>query len=353
MSLLNAQLIDLPGFSDRKWSVQFDEPQLSSDAGLAAIFASKVGDKLLSAIASAIDDPRRRPDHKIDELISQRVFQILSGHYDADDCDHLREDIVLRSASGRPLEKGPLGSQPTMSRLENSVRRTDLLRIAQMIFEHYLDEFGSSPPPMICIDMDPSAHLTYGQQELALFNTHVGKHCLMPFYIFDGCSGKIMSAVLRPGKTPLAGEIITILKRLIVGIRRRWPKIRIVFRADNHHTKPEVLNWLHAEEVDFVTSLATNTVLEALFFEEINAARRNWQCKRERALRHGEPEPTEAVYFADGYYAAKSWSREERIIARILIGPRGVDVRYIVSSFQVAGPKYLYERVYCQRGNVR
>jgi len=350
-SSFNAELIDLPAFSGRKWSVQFDEPELSSDAGLAAVAASKVGEKLLGAIASAIDDPRRQPDHKIGELVSQRVFQILGGNYDADDCDHLREDLVLRAAAGRPLEKGPLGSQPTMSRLENSVRRADLLRMARAIFDHYLDGFGSSPPPMICIDMDPSAHLTYGEQQLSLFNTYVGEHCLMPFYIFDGCSGKIMTAVLRPGKTPLAGEIITVLKRLVAGIRRRWPKTRIVFRADSHHTKPEVLDWLHAEAVDFVTGLAKNTALEALFFDEVNAARRDWQRKRERASRHGEPGPTEVVRFAGGHYAAKSWSREERVVARIIVGPKGVDVRYIVCSFQAAEPKYLYQRVYCQRGN--
>lgn len=350
-SVSNTELIDLPAFSGRKWSVQFDEPELSSEAGLTAVAASKVGNQLLRSLASAIDDPRRKPDHKIEELISQRVFQILGGNYDANDCDHLRGDIVLRGAAGRPLGNGPLGSQPTMSRLENSVRRSDLLRMARAIFEHYLKSFGDSPPPMICIDMDPSAHLTYGQQQLSLFNTHVGDHCLMPFYIFDGCSGKIMAAVLRPGKTPLAGEIITLLKRLVAGIRGRWPKTRIVFRADSHHTKPEVLNWLHSNNVDFTTGLAKNQALETLFFDEINAARRDWQHKLERAARHGEPEPTEVLRFAEAHYGAKSWSRKERVIARILVGPRGIDVRYIVCSFQVAEPKYLYQRVYCQRGN--
>jgi len=102
----------------------------------------------------------------------------------------------------------------------------------------------------------------------------------MPFDIFDGCSGKIMAAVLRLGKTPLAGESIILLKRLVAGIRERWPKTRIVFRADSHPTKPEVLKWLHAEDVDFATGLAKNEVLETLFFDESNAARRDWQRKQ-------------------------------------------------------------------------
>ena len=348
---MNTSPIDFPSFCGRKWSIHFDEPELSSDAGLAAIAASGVGEKLIADIAAAIDDSRRNPDHDNAELIGQRVFQILSGSYDADDCDHMREDIVLRSAAGRPLEEGPLASQPTMSRLENRVRRADLLRVARVIFGHYLDDFGEEPPPMICIDMDPSAHLTYGQQQLSLFNTHVGDHCLMPFYIFDGCSGKIMTAVLRPGKTPVAGEIITILKRLIAGIRERWPKTRIVFRADSHHTKPEVLDWLHANEVDFATGLAKNDALDRLFFDQINQARRDYQRKLDYGqLGKGSGELI-VTHYADDFYGAGSWSQKERVVARIIVGPKGVDVRYIVVSFHRAEAKYLYDTVYCQRGN--
>ena len=343
--------IDLPGFAGRRWTVQFDEPEISSDAGLAAVAASGVGEKLLADIAASIVDPRKNPDHPIDELINQRVYQIVSGNYDANDCGHLREDIVVRSVSEREIDKGPLASQPTMSRLENSVTRKDLLKIGEAIFGNYIDQFENNPPEMICIDMDPSAHLTYGLQQLSLFNTHVGDHCLMPFYIFDGCTGQIMTAVLRPGKTPLAGEIITILKRLVKRLRERWPKIRLTFRADSHHTKPEVLNWLNANRVDFVTGLAKNSSLEKLFFDEINQARRDYQGKLDYGTRDKKNGELTITRYAEAEYAAGSWSQPERVIARIIVGPQGVDVRYIVSSFRKAEPKYIYQTVYCQRGN--
>jgi len=75
----------------------------------------------------------------------------------------------------------------------------------------------------------------------------------------------LRAAAGRPlEKGPLGSQPITVLKRIVAGIRRRWPKTRTVFRADSHHTKPEVLDWLHAEDVDFVTGLAKNTALEAL-----------------------------------------------------------------------------------------
>lgn len=102
-SSLNAELINLPAFSGRKWWVKFDEPEFSCEAGLTAIAASKIGDQLLRFLASAIDDSRCAADHKIEELDSQRGFLILGGNCDVTDCDHLSKDIVLRSARRTPL----------------------------------------------------------------------------------------------------------------------------------------------------------------------------------------------------------------------------------------------------------
>lgn len=101
-SSLNAELINLPAFSGRKWWVKFDEPEFSCEAGLTAIAASKIGDQLLRFLASAIDDSRCAADHKIEELDSQRGFLILGGNCDVTDCDHLSKDIVLRSARRTP-----------------------------------------------------------------------------------------------------------------------------------------------------------------------------------------------------------------------------------------------------------
>lgn len=327
--------------------MSFDEPELTSDAGLAAIAASGTARPLIQTLAGCIDDPRKNPDHTTEQLLSQRIFQILGGAYHADDCDHLRHDLIFRAAAGKRPEDGPLASQPTMSRLENRIRPREVLRMAQSIFEDYLESLGPKPPPMVCIDMDPSAHLIYGQQQLGLFNTHVGDHCLMPFYVFDGCTGQIMTAALRPGKTPTDSEILAILKRLVKGLRERWPRIRITFRADSHHTKPAVMDYLESEGIDFATGLATNVALEKCFFVEINQARRLYQRLVDA---HGSALGVEVTEYASAFYAAKSWSKQRRVIARIKVNTMGVDVRYIVTSFHVASPKYLYANVYCGRG---
>ncbi|MGK0189656.1 MAG: hypothetical protein ACI9R3_005473 [Verrucomicrobiales bacterium] len=217
--------------------------------------------------------------------------------------------------------------------------------MARVLFNDYLDSFNGKAPKMICIDMDPSAHLVYGQQQLGLFNTHVGDTCMMPFYIFDGINGKIMTATLRPGKTPTAKEIITIVKRLIKGIRARFADTIIVFRADSHHTKPAVMDYLEEEHVEYVTGLAKNAALERLFAAEIDEAKQRYECRKGY-----DSEAKDVIEFADDYYAAGTWSTRRRVIARIIVGPKGVDVRYIVTTFQVATAQYLYTTVYCGRG---
>jgi len=328
----------------KSWSVRFDEPDLTSDAGIAALLSSGIGDSLLGQLAEAVDDSRRGAVHNTEELIRQRVFQIAGGYYDANDSDHLRNDIVMRVAAGKSPDES-LASQPTISRLEGRASKKDLLRMARALFDDYLDSFEGKAPKMICIDMDPSAHLVYGQQQLGLFNAHVGDHCMMPFYIFDGVNGRLMTAALRPGTTPTAPEIIAILKRMVLAIRKRFPTTRITFRADSHHTKPAVMDFLGEYDVDFVTGLSKNIVLERLFASEIAQAEERYNCREKYA------DPTkQVVVYGSAYYAAGSWSREQRVVARIIAGPQGVDVRYVVTSYEVAEAKYLYNTVYCGRG---
>ncbi|MEZ5329259.1 MAG: IS1380 family transposase [Verrucomicrobiales bacterium] len=329
----------------RQWEARFDEPELTSDAGLAAPVSSGIADEVIASLAAAMDDPRKNPEHSGEQLLRQRIFQIIGGYYDANDSDQLRDDMVMRTAAGKSLEQGGLASQPTISRLEGRASTKDLLRMARVLFDDYLDSFNGEVPKMICIDMDPSAHLVYGQQQLGLFNTHVGDTCMMPFYIFDGINGKIMTATLRPGKTPTDKEIITIVKRLIKGIRARFADTIIVFRADSHHTKPAVMDYLEEQRVEFVTGLAKNKALERLFAADIAKAEERYECRKGY-----DSNPNDVIEFADDYYAAGTWSSQRRIIARIIVGPKGVDVRYIVSSFQVATAQYLYTTVYCGRG---
>lgn len=319
----------------------FDEPELSSDGGALLLREAAQANGIIDAMAAAIRDDRDQAhvQHTLKELLTQRTVQICHGYEDANDCDTMREDAVLKIASGRGPEDGPLASQPTMTRLENSVGTRDLIRLFHVFVDNFLDGYASAPDCVV-IDMDPTPNRVYGDQQLALFNAHYDEYCLMPFHVYEGLTGRLIATIVRPGKTPSKEEIIALLKRIVRRIRARFPLAEIVFRADSHHTKPDVMDWLEANDVRYVTGMATNAVL-----------RREVQAMTDRAAAISREEMTHFRCFHSFNYQAESWSRSRRIVARIESTGMGTDVRFIVTDLENAGAKFLYERFYCGRGN--
>ncbi len=327
----------------KKITARFDEPRVSSDGGVLYLREVDHQIGLMDRLVDAIDDPRRQShiDHTLAELLRQRTYQIGCGYEDADDCDHLRADPALKTAVGRdPADDPALGSQPTMTRLENALTHRDLLRMGYAFIDHFIASYQTAPE-LIVLDLDPTADHAHGHQQLALFNAYEDEYCFMPFHVYEGLSGKYITSVLRAGKTPTAAEIISVMKRIVRRIRKAWPEVRIVFRADSHHTKPAVMSWMDAHNVEFATGLSRNDKLSELFTLAIKEAEKKYQ-------RTGRPART----YASAYYAAKTWEREQRVICRVYVTEKGTDVRYIVTSFQDAGAKYLYDVVYCGRGKM-
>ena len=319
----------------------FDEVELSSDGGALLIREAAEINGIIGAMAGSIRDERDQTHvrHKLCELISQQVVQICHGYEDANDCDSLRNDSIFKIVAGRSPNDDPLASQPTMTRLENTVSLRDLIRLFYTFVDNFLDSYASAPESIV-IDMDPTPNRVYGGQQLGLFNAHYDEYCLMLFHIYEGQTGRLMSTVIRPGKPPTDREIIGLMRRIVKRIRERFPKTMLIFRADSHHTKPAVMDWLDGHNVRYVIGLGTNAVLKrevhALVKELAKSQRDHWKKYRR---------------FYTFYYQAGTWSKKRRIVARLEASNLGVDVRFIVSDFDSAGCKFLYETVYCGRGN--
>lgn len=336
----NQILFPFTPLKGRKITAVFDEPLVSSDGGLMLLREVLIETGIIRSLANALHDPRHPSyvDHPLEEMLTQRVTQICCGYEDANDCDSLRDDPLFKMTAGRFPEQTALASQPTMSRLENQVSVKELLRIAYALIDQFIASFDPAPEAIV-LDLDPTADTVHGTQQLALFNAFEDEYCFMPFHLYDGLSGKLITTVLRSGKTPTDREIISVLKRVISRLRKAFPKTRLIFRADSHHTKPAVMDWLESRDVDFVTGLGINQRLKEQFAGVLEEAR----LKYKRTGR-------EARTFASGFYQAKSWSRARRVICRVLVTANGEDMRFIVTSFEHSGAKYLYETVYCGRG---
>lgn len=319
----------------------FDEPELSSDGGALLLREAAEANGILEAMAAVIRDDRDQAHvrHTLKQLLTQRTVQICQGYEDANDCDTMRSDAALMVAAGKTPGEAPLASQPTMTRLENSVGLRDLIGLFYVFIDNFLESYAEAPESMI-IDVDPTPNRVYGDQQLALFNAHYDDYCLMPFHVYEGLTGRLITTVIRPGKTPSKEEIIALLKRITRRIRQRFPETTLVFRADSHHTKPEVMDWLERNDVRYVTGMATNAVL-----------RRQVQGLVERAAAIQHDEWRTFRVFHSFCYQAKSWSKARRIVARVEATALGTDVRFIVTDMEVIGAKFLYEKVYCDRGN--
>jgi hypothetical protein len=272
-------------------------------------------------------------------MIRFRMLLIAAGYPDANDCDVLRSDPAFKMAVGRLPESGRnLCSQPTMCRLENLPTIIALKRMMATMVELFCDSF-EQVPNRIVLDIDDTEDRVHGHQELALFHAHYDGRCFLPIHVSEAVTGKPVAVILRPGKTPYGAEVALVLRHIIRRIRARWPKVDILVRGDSHYGRHEAMSWCERERVGYIFGLAGNEVLlrrVAILAEEVALAR--VEGGAEKVRRFGE--------FA---YAAKTWGVQRRVIARVEASDRGSDSRFIVSN--LAGtPRWLYEAVYCARG---
>jgi len=205
--------LNLFSIKGKNIELSFSGDRISSDGGLLLLRELDNQLNLLSSAGNCIQDARdhRYIDHSEKELLTQRVFQIAAGYEDCNDCSDLREDMIFKMCAGRlPQSDNDLASQPTMSRLENSVTRTDLFRLGKCQLDLFISSY-SEAPSVIILDCDDTNNDTYGQQELALFNTYYSEHCYMPLHIYEGLSGKLITTILKPGRRNKQANIARLL----------------------------------------------------------------------------------------------------------------------------------------------
>lgn len=175
---------------------------LSSDFGPMLLRGIDQQIGLTDALAAAFKDSRHAGyiDHTLRDLFAQRIYQMACAYEDGNDANAVRADPMFKLALGRrPLDDGnDLASAPTFSRLENAATSKDLYRMARTFVARFIASYAT-PPEIIVLDMDHSEDQTHGQQELSFYNHHYQSHCYLPLFIFEGLSGKFISAALRSG----------------------------------------------------------------------------------------------------------------------------------------------------------
>jgi hypothetical protein len=334
----------LPGLSPvagKPVQVTFDAGRLTSDGGVLMLAEIERRLGIAERLARCIEDPRapERVEHGLAEMIRFRALLIAAGYEDANDCDALRADPAFKMAVGRLPESGAdLCSQPTISRLENLPRAMALKRMMAAMVELFCDSFAQVPRRIV-LDIDDTEDKVHGQQQLSLFNAHYDSRCFLPIHIYEATTGKPVAMILRPGKTPGGAEVALILRHVVKAIRARWPRVDILVRGDSHYGRHEAMTWCERNRVGYVFGLAGNKVLLT----------RVGDLAEDAAVRRAQGEAQKVRRFGAFRYGAKTWHAERRVVARIEASAQGSDTRFVVTNLAGA-PRWLYENVYCQRG---
>lgn len=340
---MNHPSLPLPGLSPvagKPIIARFDGGMLSSDAGVLALREVEARLGVAERLAGCLQDPRApaRVVHGLAEMIRFRLMMIAAGYEDGNDAAQLRTDPLFKMAQGTLPSQRDLASQATISRLENLPDIRALIGMGRAMIDLYCASFPRVPRRIV-LDIDDTFDAVHGGQQLRLFNAHQDEYGFQPIVVFDG-DGRFVTAVLRPGKRPKGSEVRAHLRRLVRAIRANWPRTEILIRADSHYCGPLVLDWCRANKVDFILGVAPTATLrrQVATLEASTRARFD-------AAPHGKLRRFKA--FAAG---AASWSRPERIIARVEVGDQGSDTRFIVTNLS-GKPRRLYQDLYCARGS--
>jgi hypothetical protein len=336
--------------------LQFDQRLGSSDGGAVLLKAADRRYGLIRGLAGCLRDGRQagKVDHSLRELLSQRVFSIACGYPDANDSARLSADPIHKMLLDRdPITGRELASQPTLSRFENSIRPRELYRLGEALADSVIQRHAErlqGRARCVTIDLDPTDDPTHGAQQLSFFNGHYDSWCYLPVMGFvsfnDEAAQYLCAAVLRPGNVTAAVGAIGILRRLLTMTRYCFPGVRVRARLDGGFAHAELLDFLEAESnLEYVIAMAKNAVLKRKAKPAMRQARR-------LSRQSGQ---TEHVY-SEANYAAQSWPRQRRIIIKAEV-VRAKDKtpkdnpRFVITNMKQS-PQWLYEQVYCQRGEI-
>jgi len=351
----SAELFGFAPVESRRVEAAFDGGAITSDAGALLLGATDRAIGLVGRFAACFTDVRRADlvEHEVATLVGQRVFGIALGYEDLNDHDQLRHDPAMASLAGklqaRRSDCAPLAGKSTLNRLELSRPEPtryhkvghDGAAIERLLVEMFL-EAHARPPKQIVLDLDATDDPLHGHQEGRFFHGYYDGYCYLPLYVF--CGRHLLAAKLRRSNIDASAGAVEEVERIVAHIRTRWPRTRILLRADSGFAREALMAWCEGHRIDFLFGLARNQRLVG----EIEAELAESEAE---SIASAKP----ARRFKDFMWSTlDSWSRRRRVIAKAEWTQGEANPRFIVTSLKPreAAARHLYEQVYCARGDM-
>jgi len=365
MTQCSTEAIKIKTLAKRSVVADFNGGAITSDAGALLLDKTEEAIGLLARAAECFVD-HRDPDlieHTVEELLRQRIFALGLGYEDLNDHDELSKDPLLATVVGKAEPTGkqrrsrrdrdrPLAGKSTLNRLEltapdasaaNRYKKIVLDFVAmQRLFVNVFQEAYDEPPEQIIIDLDATDDPLHGRQEGRFFHGYYKEYCYLPLYAF--CGDHLLAAELRTSDIDASAGTVELLEWMVDRIRRRWPAVGIIIRADSGFTREPIMAWCEGNGVDYVLGLAKNSRLIAEIVEELALAKTEWEQTNQAARRFKD--------FA--YSTLNSWTRQRRVVGKAEHLDKGSNPRFVVTSLatEAYGARALYEDLYCQRGEM-
>src|SRR5437870_1583583 len=351
--------------SQRDVVARFDGGSITSDGGGLLLREVERRTGILRQFSACFADYRdpRFIEHSVLELVGQRVYGLALGYEDLNDHDELRRDPLLATLVGKRDPTGAhrlrdrdvgkaLAGKSTLNRLELTKADAgpasrykkiviDGAAVDRLLVNVFLQAFRKAPRQIV-LDLDATDDPLHGEQEGRFFHGFYGNYCYLPLYIF--CGEFLLCARLRKADIDGCAGTVDELIPIVNQIRQKWPKVKILLRADSGFCREDILAWCEANDVGYVIGLAKNAVLLREIEKDLAKAQKKFE-KTGKATR----------VFKDFQYSTKdSWSRKRRVIAKAEHLEKGSNPRFVVTSLpsRQMGARYIYERTYCARGNM-
>jgi len=352
-------------FGGRTISGCFDGGHITSDSGGLLLREIEQGERFIQRFSQCFTDLRKPKfvEHSVYELISQRIYGLCFGNEDLNDHDQLRCDPLLALLCGKKDLEGkvrrngrdrgkPLAGKSTLNRLETAgslfQERSRYKKIIADTAE--LEEFFArtflqttkKAPPLLILDFDATDDPLHGKQEGRFFHGYYDCYCYLPLYVF--CGDNLLWAQLRKADIDASDGALEVLQRLVKMIRHKWPRVKILIRADSGFCREPIMSWCEANGVKYLFGIAKNRRLLSRITRTMKKAKRDWALSGRAARR----------YIQFSYRTRNSWSCGRRVVAKAEYLDKGENPRFVVSNLtskECQGQK-LYEELYCARGEM-
>ena len=361
----NGKLFEFHPLGRREVRADFGGGAMTSDGGGLLLREVEKRTGIIERFAECFQDHRdaERIEHRVEELVAQRVYGLALGYEDLNDHDELRRDPLLAvlaekadptgESRARERDRGKaLAGKSTLNRLELTKAEVgekerykkivmDQSAVDRLLVEVLLESYAQAPAEIV-VDLDATDDPLYGRQEGRFFHGYYGDYCYLPLYIF--CGDALLCARLRTSDHGAAAGCVEELERIVQQIRQVWPEVKIILRGDSGFCGEELMKWCEDQGVDYVLALAKNDRLKAAIAREMEQAAGEF-AQTGKAAR---------VFQEFAYQTRDSWSRARRVVAKAEQLEKGANPRFVVTSLSAEAweARRLYEELYCARGEM-